>query len=224
MTIRVHVFDAGGHFGRALPRIRRTIAAAIEHVRASSTLENVDIAVHPADFGSDQFPISAFTTGPHNIHIGIERSQLRSEDLEEELYRSTVHELHHALRWRYLGARWTVGETVVLEGLALLADHAAAGPEDFTDRPLADPARAISHLKNIQGEQVSHHRAWLYSPEEAQPGAAARVYTLGTLLMTATLQEVDLDPWAAAEHPADDLLDKGFSALDILLRHRKKTA
>ncbi|MEM7711833.1 MAG: DUF2268 domain-containing putative Zn-dependent protease, partial [Pseudomonadota bacterium] len=189
MTIRLHVFDAGGHFGRALPKIKRTLSAAIEHVRAASTLTDVDMVVHPVDFGSDQYAISAFTSGAHNVHIGIERSELSSDDLEDDLYRAVIHELHHALRWRYLEKRWTVGETIVLEGLALLADHDAAGPQDYTDRPLSDPTRALAHVKTIRSDMVNQHRAWLFSPEEAQPGAAARVYTLGTLLMSAALRE-----------------------------------
>ncbi|MEM7643133.1 MAG: DUF2268 domain-containing putative Zn-dependent protease [Pseudomonadota bacterium] len=224
MTIRTHVFDAGGHFGRALPTIRRTLAAAVDHVSQVSALDNVDMVVQPVDFGTDQYPIAAFTSGPHNIHIGIERSQLRSEDLEDELYRSTIHELHHALRWRHLTKPWTVGEMVTLEGLALLADHAAAGPQDEVDRPLSDPDRALADLAAIRCDPLSRHRAWLYSSEDAQPGGVGRVYALGALLMSAALARLSLDPWTAADRPARDLLDHGYAALADDQTQRKRPA
>jgi hypothetical protein len=213
MTIRLVIFDAGGFFARRLPTIRRTLTCAIEHVTAASGLSDVDLVVHPVDFGFDQFPVAAFTMGPHNVHVGIERSQLNSEELEPELFRTTVHELHHAFRWPHVLRRWTVEEIVVLEGLAVLADHMAAGPQDGVDRPLDDPEQALSDLNDIRGDGLSGKRSWLYSSEDAQPGGIARVYTLGHLLMTAATGRLGLDPWSAATRNAAELMDAGYEAL-----------
>ncbi|MEM9796976.1 MAG: DUF2268 domain-containing putative Zn-dependent protease [Pseudomonadota bacterium] len=220
MTIRLHILDSGCHFGRRLPLIRRTLEAAIHHVEQRSDLSNVDMAVHPIDFGHDQFPISAFTMGPHNIHIGIERSQLSSEELEPDLYRFTIHELHHALRWRHVAKVWTVAEAVVLEGLAVLADHDAAGPQDLTDRPLSAPEDALATLAVIRGDRLEGQRDWLYSSETAQPGGIGRVYSVGHLVMKSALAALSLDPWQAALHPADALVDAGMHALAARTRRR----
>lgn len=213
MTIRVHYFDAGKLFGRSMATIRRTLVDAVAHVEDRSTLADVDVVVQPLDSGRDQFPIAAFTMGPHNIHIGIERSQLRGDDMEADLFRAAVHEMHHALRWRHRGPIWTVGEVVVLEGLALLADTAAAGPDDETDRPLTDPGAALQKLERIRAEPLSAHRHWLYSSEDSQPGGPERVYSLGRLVLGAALEAIDADPWQAATMRADDLLSCGAAAL-----------
>ena len=211
MTIRCQILDAGGHFRRRAPLIRRAVAEAVRYVEDVSDLGDVDLVVHPTDFGRDQFAIAAFTMGPHNIHIGVERSQLSSEDLEAELFRTVVHELHHALRWRSI-ARWTVAEAVILEGLALVADHAAAGRQDWVDRPLADLEGALSYVIAHRDRRLEDHRAWLYTSEPQQPGAVARAYTVGLLLMRGAMRALRTDPWSAARRPAAELIDAGLHA------------
>ena len=213
MTIRVQILDAGGFFRRREPMIRRTVKAAVGHVEAASDLTDVDLIVHPTDFGRDQFSIAAFTMGPHNIHVGVERSQLSSDDLEADLFRTTVHELHHAARWRHI-KRWTVAEAVILEGLALLADHEIAGPQDSTDRPLADVRTALDYVVDHRAEKLEGHRNWLYTSEPEQPGAVPRIYTVGLLTMRAALKRLGLTPWGAASRDAEELMDAGLAALD----------
>ncbi|MEM8824294.1 MAG: DUF2268 domain-containing putative Zn-dependent protease [Pseudomonadota bacterium] len=209
MTIRLQILDAGGHFRRRRPLIRRIMTEAIDYAVARSDLSNVDLVVHPTDFGADQFPVSAFTMGPHNIHIGIERSQLGSDDLELDIFRAAVHELHHAHRWRFVHRSWTVAEALTLEGLAVLADQQAAGPQDGIDRPLHDPAGALGHVASIRDNPIERHRNWLYQAEATQPGGFARIYTIGNLLLGAALDGLKLDPWQAARLSAADLLDAG---------------
>ena len=210
-TIRFQILDAGGHFRRRAPAIRRAVAAAVAYVEAVSDLSNVDLIVHPTDFGRDQFAIAAFTMGPHNVHIGVERSQLSSDDLEAEVYRTTIHELHHALRWRSIG-RWTVAEAVILEGLALLADRAAAGRQDSVDRPLWNTEQALAYVVRHYDHRLEDHRNWLYTSEAEQPGAVARAYTVGLLLMQGALATLRIDAWAAAARPAGELIDAGLRA------------
>ncbi|KIT14647.1 DUF2268 domain-containing putative Zn-dependent protease [Jannaschia aquimarina] len=210
MTIRVQFLDPGGLFRRKAPLIRRTVAEAVEYVQSVSDLSDVDVIVHPADHGPDQFLISSFTSNPHHIDLGIERSQLSSEELESELFRVAVHELHHAKRMRAF-SRWTVGESVILEGLALLADHVASGPQDEVDRPLANVQEAVDYVLAHRNEPLAGHRNWLYSPEPEQPGAVHRVYTVGHLLMTGALKRLDLNAWEAADLPAEQLLAPGFA-------------
>lgn len=212
MTIRTQILDAGGFFRRRRSLIGRTVEDAVRHVEARSALSNVDLIVHPLDHGRDQFAIAAFTMGPHNIHIGIERSQLSSEDLDLDLFRTTVHELHHSLRWRAV-TRWTVGEAVILEGLAVLADHAAAGPQDEVDRPLSDVRTALDYVLAHRGDSLEKHRNWLYTSEPEQPGAVPRIYSVGLLMMRAALFEIGGDPWSAASRKADDLLDAALVGL-----------
>ncbi|WP_308916950.1 DUF2268 domain-containing putative Zn-dependent protease [Jannaschia sp. LMIT008] len=219
MTIRVQILDAGGYFRRRLPLIRRTVADAVAYVEGVSEIRDVDLIVHPTDFGRDQFSIAAFTMGPHNIHIGVERSQLSAEDMDVDLFRTTVHELHHAWRWRHV-KRWTVSEAVILEGLALLADHGAVGPQDGVDRPLDDVKKALDYVLAHGSESLTKHRNWLYTSEPEQPGAVARAYTVGMLLMRGALEELKLDPWQAATMEASALIEAGLSHYDGLLDAR----
>ena len=214
MTIRVQILDAGGHFRRRAALIRRTVGRAVEYVEDRDARGDVDLIVHPTDFGRDQFAIAAFTMGPNNIHIGVERSQLSSEDLEQDLYRTTIHELHHALRWRHI-ARWTVEEAVILEGLALLADHEACGPQEGVDRPLSDVAEALRYVAEHRADKLENQRNWLYTSEPEQPGGVARAYTVGLLTMRAALDRLELDPWTAASRPAEELMDAGLAALQL---------
>ena len=212
MSIRVQILDAGGFFRRRLPLVRRAVQQAVAHVESVSDLSDVDLVVNPTDFGRDQFSIAAFTMGPHNIHIGVERSQLSSDDLETDLFRTTVHELHHAARWREIG-KWTVGEALILEGLALVADHAAAGPQDLTDRPLEDVGGALDYMVANRREKLEAHRSWLYTSEPTQPGAIPRVYTVGFLLMDAATRRLGLTAWEAAKLDAETLLETAVMAV-----------
>jgi hypothetical protein len=223
--MRLQILDAGGHFGRRLPMIRRTLNRAVSHVADFCDLGDVDVVVHPKDQGPDQWPVEAFTLGPHNIHISIERSQLSGEELEAEVFRCAVHELHHAWRWRHMGRRtWCVGEAIVLEGLAVLADHLAAGPHDATDRPLHDPCLAVRQLEAIMAEPVRRHRVWLHSPEPSQPGGVSRIYSVGRLVMRAATVAEGIDPWVAARRPTRDLMEAGLGALRLLRAPRSRQA
>jgi hypothetical protein len=214
MTVRLRIFDAGDHFKRRLPLIRRSVTAAIDHAAEHSGLADVDVVVHPKDQGPDQWAVEAFTLGPHNVHIGVERSELSSEELETDLFRCAVHELHHAWRWGLMGRRtWSVGEAIVLEGLAMLADHAAAGPQHDVDRPLDEPCRAMREFAAIRHEPVARHRAWLHSPEPSQPGGVSRLYSVGRVVMRAAILEKGTGPWEAAALPTDDLVETGLGTL-----------
>ena len=212
MTIRTHILDAGALFGRARPRVARTIERAVTYVQRRSKMQDVDLVVQPTDFGEGRMPVEAFCMSGHNVHIGVERAALRTEELEEDLYRVVVHELHHALRWRHVRT-WTVGEGIVLEGLALLADQAAAGPQDVTQRPMKDVIGAIDYIGTHRDAPIRRHQRWLYSPEPEQPGAGDRVYTAGHRVMRAALQGLHISPWTAARRPGDVLLDAGLARL-----------
>lgn len=212
MTIRVHILDAGNAFGRRRGMIAAAIGRATRYVHERCALADVDLVVQPMDFGTRQAPIDAFTMGPHNIHVGLERSSLSDDELEPELVRTVVHELHHALRWRRVN-RWTVGEAVVMEGLAILADQGVAGPAENLDRPMSDVHGALEYLRAHQGEPLQDHRRWLYTSEPDQPGAAERVYATGRHLMQASLRRLHESPWNAASRPGDELLAIGFRQL-----------
>ncbi|MBM2577355.1 hypothetical protein JQC91_13685 [Jannaschia sp. Os4] len=212
MTIRTHILDAGGLFGRRLPKVNRTVDAAVTYVCKRSRLTNVDLVVQPTDFGRDRMAVDAFCMSGHSVHVGIEREALTSDDWEDDLYRAVVHELHHALRWRHV-RRWTVGEALVLEGLALLADQAAAGPQDVTQRPMEDYDGALDYIHVHRDAPIHGHQRWLYSPEPEQPGAGHRIYTAGHHLMRAALRDLHITPWTAARRTGSELLDAGLSRL-----------
>lgn len=212
MTVRAHILDAGNLFGRRRPAVQRAVDAAVRYVERRSPRLDADLVVQPMSFGRDHFPIEAFAMSPHNVHVGIERTSLSADDMGAEVYRTVIHELHHAVRWSHV-PRWTLGEAIILEGLAVVADQVAAGPREDLLRPMRDAARAVDYLLAHRSEPLRGHQKWLYSTEPEQPGDATRIYTAGLHVMRAALTTLRVSPWKAATRSADDLLDAGFARL-----------
>ena len=94
-----------------------------------------------------------------------------------------------------------------------MADHVTAGEQDDVDRPLSNAAVALTYVTAHRTHRLEDHRRWLYSPEPEQPGAVARAYTVGLLLMRHALDRLELDPWGAAALPAGALIDAGMAAI-----------
>jgi hypothetical protein len=212
-VIRVHVFDVRGRFGTGRMALESLLYDAVAHVRARSRLRNVDLVVQPLDGTTGSYPIIGKTFDGNNVHIAVDPSFLDEEDGEAELSRTCVHELHHALRWRHV-RRWTVAEAVVLEGLALVADHDAAGPAGvFADRALRDPNGALDYLARNSEAPAALHDRWLYSSEPEHPGDASRVYKAGKLVVGAALQALDETAWDAVRRPGIELVREGMAAL-----------
>lgn len=204
MSIDVHIFDRGHAFGHARGTIDLTARRAGEDMALRCGLTDVDVAIFPTDWGADQPEANAFTMGPHGVHVGIELAHLPRYDIQSAFYRLMIHELHHCFRWRHV-PRWSVSEALALEGLALLADEAMAGPRANAMPAPVDPQAELAVLRKKGHKKMEKHRDWLYAPDAK--GAPFRIYTLGRYVMERALRQLDLDPFEAATHSADRLVE-----------------
>jgi hypothetical protein len=212
--IRVHVFDAGRRFAAHRTLLDAIVEQAVRHVSDQSGLTEVDLVIQPIDGTAGGFPIQASTSDGHSIHIGLDPTFLDDRDVDDELLRTVVHELHHALRWRYV-RKWTVAEVVALEGLALAADRAVCRDVVEVDEPPAEEAEKLIAYLAAHGEEAAlQHRTWLYSSDPARPGDPGRVYRAGQLLMDAALAALDKTPWQAVRRSGLELVEEGARALN----------
>lgn len=120
MSVDITIFDRADRFGPAHRTIDAALKSGVEWVAARVNTLSVDVVVAPTDFGRDQ-SLNAVTQGGQNISLGIDVACLDDAGLFENVRCCLVHELHHAHRWPRI-PKWTVGECLILEGLAKIAD------------------------------------------------------------------------------------------------------
>lgn len=206
MPVALHLLDPGDAFGVAQGAIRDAVQSGIAWVSDRAPVPDIALVVYPTDFGRD-FRFAAHASGPHNAIIGIDCAVLAAPNLSADLRRTTIHELHHCLRWPHV-PHWTVGEACILEGLALLADEQARPPDHQQPTyPVADPDKLDRDFATQAPCDMEDARGWLYTCEPGTPdNAPFRIYTAGRRAMVRALARLDMDPWQALALPADILI------------------
>ncbi|MEL6800188.1 MAG: DUF2268 domain-containing putative Zn-dependent protease [Pseudomonadota bacterium] len=193
------------------------VETAINTFRTYAPTLIADLAIVPTDIYIDpRWYRSGKAYGPGYAQIEFNPDHPRFEtDWDTECGALVLHELHHCLRWKHVGPRWTVGEVVVLEGLAMLAESTSGfRPMDYGDAP---PASVLSNLCKkaylARSESESAEPAWFRSTEILGVDLDAPVnYHLSKKMMREATRALGLNPFQAAGVSCETLLHAWKSA------------
>lgn len=213
MPVHVAVMDRG----RGLPEwVRNHVldqvmlgVAVIErhapHLDVDLAIVPTDIHDHPRWYRSGK----AFGTGYAQIEFNPDHPLFESE-WPREGAALVVHELHHCLRWPHSGSRWTLGDIVVLEGLAMLAEATdGLEPLDYGPPPSAEALTDLcARVWDERGRAETETTAWFRETDVDGEDLDAPVnYYVGHHMMTRAVGVLEVDAFAAALLPTATLLD-----------------
>lgn len=198
-------------------RVLRPVEEAIRSLRSNAPELKADFAIIPTDIYVDpRWYRSGKAYGPGYAQLEFNPDHPRFEsDWETECGALVLHELHHCLRWKHIGPKWTLGEVVVLEGLAMLAESTDGfQPMDYgappSDSVLSELCERAYSARSV-GE--SAETAWFRSTEIHGVELDAPVnYHLSKKMMQEATRALGLNPFQAAGLSSETLLRAWKSA------------
>lgn len=211
MTIQLHLMDRGQPLNPTLrDRVLDPIQAAVRTIATYVPAFDADLVIIPTDiYTHPRWYRSGKAYGPGYAQIEFNPAHPRFDtEWDREAGALVLHELHHCLRWPHV-ARWTVGEVIVLEGLAMLAE----GVDGFLPMDQGDPppdpilTELCYRAFAVRWDEESAATSWFRNTSVGGTVFDAPVnYHIGKAMMAKALTALDLDPFSAANRPAETLL------------------
>lgn len=166
-NINLHVLLASGRLEPFLPTIREIETNYIPLVCRELNLSDVDIVVcDDANRAIQETGVGGWANHAHllMVYINPASNSLR-ERLSNELKSTLAHELNHVARWRHVGYKYTLLESMISEGLA---DHFDVSFNNGTPRPWDTAldkeqlARYLEEAKSVWNDNQYDHAAWFF--------------------------------------------------------------
>jgi|GEM_PF-3778069 len=207
MSVHIHLMGAGQMADAALRAEVMSLAeGVVAELEARLTLAPLDIALFPTPNLMDA---RWFRSGICHSGYAVEccfnpDHPLFHAGFRTELRRILIHECHHAVRMRQVD-RWTVGENLVLEGLALTAEaDCGLPPEDFPPPPdeavtplLERAARDWDNSMGPEDDIAAFDWIWKsHSPEHV-----ANMYHIGREIVGRALKSGGQDAFSSVAQP-----------------------
>lgn len=175
MTINISILNATGKLGNHIDCIEREIEQTLTKVKKYFKLENIDITVSPFQKGEESpSGIGGFAFNSHRVEILLDcsRDDINSV-IENELLDVLSHEIHHALRLRFDTPSATLGEQLIMEGLACHFEHTITNGKAsslFKDLQDYDWQESLKKMTSLLSESdFSVKKFFLGSPPEEFP-------------------------------------------------------
>ena len=213
MPVHVAIMDRGRPLSEPVRRqVLDQVKLGVAVVERHAPDLDVDLSVvptgiydHPRWYRSGK----AFGPGYAQIEFTPDHTLFDSE-WPREGAALVIHELHHCLRWPRSGSDWTLGDIVVLEGLAMLAEEADGTPPlDYGTPPSTEAlsnlcARVWEERDRAECESTAWFRATKVDEEELDASVS---YHVGRHMMKRAVRALEVDAFAAASLPTATLLD-----------------
>jgi len=121
-NINIYLLKASDRIGPYLKLINETTERSIRKINVKIPLSNIDIVLYDNPLTIiKEIGIGGFAVRDHTILVSFDpRLPAMKNIITEELPRTLAHELHHIVRRRSIGSKYTLLDVLVLEGLA---DH-----------------------------------------------------------------------------------------------------
>lgn len=212
MPVYWKVMDRGRRLSDAsLKRVETCVKAAVHILEQKCPDLDADLALIPTDIlEHPKWYRSGKAFGPGYAQVEFNPDHPRFDtDWEDEGAALVIHELHHCLRWKDASTKWTIGEVIVLEGLAMLAERASEKRAlDYGEPPSSKILeelceKAFLHRTSPEGEDTSWFRAMHVDSEVLD---APVNYYIGKTMMEVALDALGLDPFQAIKVPSSTLL------------------
>jgi hypothetical protein len=207
MSINTHILgDTAWRSHPMRPRVEAVVQSASGRLSKEFGVTDVTLVVFPTPNLTDpRWPVSGMCHNANAVeccfnpdHPGF------ASKIEAELPRAIVHEVHHALRYRFAGP-WTVGENLVLEGLALCAEEQFGIPsQPFETLPQDVSAQLLAraqrdHAVPINPDGDSSRFNWIWEHHSAKH--VSNMYYIGKALVAPALATTGLSAFAALDRP-----------------------
>lgn len=211
MGVNLHIMDKGRPLGdRCRIRVLTPINAAIATLMRYAPALDADLVIIPTDiYSHPRWYRSGKAYGPGYAQIEFNPDHPRFEtEWDTEASALVIHELHHCLRWPFV-SNWTIGEVIVLEGLAMLAEgwdgHQAMDYGNPLPTPVLDKV-CMRALEEREREETEDTR-WFRDTCVGDIFLDAPVnYQIGKRLMQLATTKLNVDPFQAASLPTETLL------------------
>ncbi|MEL7152119.1 MAG: DUF2268 domain-containing putative Zn-dependent protease [Pseudomonadota bacterium] len=213
MPIHWQIMDRGRRLTDGVRnQIETCVVDAVEIVEQKCPDLDADLSIIATDIYTDpRWYRSGKAFGPGYAQIELNPDHPRFKpDWEDEAAPLVIHELHHCLRWAEKAAEWTIGEVIVLEGLAMLAEETSGKHALFYGKPPRSQVldrlckKAFVHSGSAEGEDTSWFRAMEIEGEKLE---APVNYHIGKAMMEVSLDAMGLDAFQAAKVPTATLLN-----------------
>ncbi|MEP3636041.1 MAG: DUF2268 domain-containing putative Zn-dependent protease [Paracoccaceae bacterium] len=213
MTVHLHLMDRGQKLSDSnREKLIRPVRSALSVLQKFAPELDADLVVVPTDIYCDpHWYRSGKAFGPGFAQVEVNTDHPRfARAWEEEGEAIVLHELHHCLRWAHISGPWTIGEIVVLEGLAIMAEgfgsssrtNYGAPPSDAQLDMLCD--RAWEEREQCESEATG----WFRSIDvKADTFTSPVNYFIGQVMMERALDRLGLDPFEAAMLQTSVLLE-----------------
>ncbi len=217
MAVDIHIMDKSGLFSPAQrDRVLVMINDALANVGLCCAIPDLDIIVFPTEnYDHPEGYHGGYAFGPNCFEVSINPShKLFETRFEIEFPGLVLHELHHCLRFPHVKT-WTVGELVLLEGLAKRAELAFGNEQLPLDSALPFSARLdlCQQALDKRNDHGHGNTVWVYArnSDEESP----HLYLIGDMLVSAALQNLQMNAFQAVDAKADFLLNTGAEVLGL---------
>lgn len=166
-NINLHILRASGRLETFLTTIREIETNYIPLVCRELNLSDVDIVIcDDADRVIPETGVGGWANHAHLLMVYIDPdSNSLKERLSDELKSTLAHELNHVARWRHVGYKYTLLESMISEGLA---DHFDVSFNGGAPRPwntALDEEQLTHYLEEARSVWNDHqydHAAWFF--------------------------------------------------------------
>ncbi|MEM9910609.1 MAG: DUF2268 domain-containing putative Zn-dependent protease [Pseudomonadota bacterium] len=179
---------------------------ALQRIQELVEVSDLDVMLVPTpNLSHPRFPVSGYCHNDHAVDCSVNPDHPRYEKtFDVEVPRSIVHEVHHALRYRFAGP-WTVGENLVLEGLALCAEGALrCPPAEFEALPKDVHHSLVTKAHQQKSFPINpneDHRKYNWIWEANSPDHVANMYYVGRHIVETALANTSEDAFSAIKKP-----------------------
>jgi Predicted Zn-dependent protease (DUF2268) len=223
MPVDLHIMDKAKLFSDAEhSMVLNVLKDTLAKVENCCPLGDLDLVIFPTEnYTHPEGYHGGFTFSANCLEISVNpKHSLFATRFETEFPALILHEVHHCLRYRHVGV-WTVGELVVLEGLAMSAEIA------FGDRPLpthsAMSEEALLKLCRkacgTQDDEGFEKSLWVYGRDSDEE--TPYIYLIGSKIVSSALGVMDKNAFEAVGESSRKLLGLGSETL-MLDVHRPR--
>ena len=207
MSLRLHIM--GESYWQKHPMREPTLGVvsdALKRIQEFIEVSDLDVMLVPTpNLSHPRFPVSGYCHNDHAVDCSVNPDHPMYETtFDVEVPRSMVHEIHHALRYRFAGP-WTVGENLVLEGLALCAEcSTGCPPVEFEALPKDVLKSLISKAHRQKDFPINPNEDykkfnWIWEAHSSDH--VANMYYVGRNIVTNALAKTKQDAFLAIDKP-----------------------
>jgi hypothetical protein len=218
VPVDLHIMDKAQLFtGSQYRMVKNILEDTLGKIDRCSPLGDLDVVVFPTEnYTHPEGYHGGYTFGANSLEISVNpRHELFTKRFEIEFPALILHEVHHCLRYRHVGA-WTVGELIVLEGLAMNAETAFGDPPLPTESSMSEDTLLQLCVKACaaQHDESSEKTAWVYGRDGDEE--TPYIYLIGRKLVTPALARLNKNAFEAVGESSQTLLEIGSKALGLL--------